>query len=74
MADKKKARDVQVGGNHYKTLPIQPYEFIHRNNIPWLEANVIKYVTRHRFKNGMEDLLKAKHYIDLAIEEYYGKR
>lgn len=62
------ALDVQISGNHYKDLKIQPVEFIHANNIPFLEGNVIKYVTRWRNKNGLADLAKAKHYIDLLIE------
>jgi hypothetical protein len=60
--------DVQVDGDHYKTMKIQPVEFIHGNNIPYLEGNVIKYVSRWRSKNGVADLRKAKHYIDLLIE------
>ena len=60
--------DKQVGGNHYKDLKIQPIEFIHANNIPFCEANAIKYLCRWRNKNGIEDLKKAKHYIDLLIE------
>ena len=67
------ALDVQVGGGHYKDMKIQPVEFITKNNIPFLEGNVIKYVCRHGFKNGIEDLKKAKHYIDLAMELYYDK-
>ena len=63
-----KALDIQVGGGHYKTLAIQPVEYIHKNNIPYLEGNVVKYVTRWRGKNGVEDLKKARHYIDLLIE------
>lgn len=62
------ALDKQVGGNHYKDLKIQPIEFIHANNIPFCEANAIKYLCRWRNKNGIEDLKKAKHYIDLLIE------
>ena len=58
----------QVGGDHYKKLKIQPIEYIHANNIPFPEGNVIKYVTRWRDKNGIKDLEKAKHYIDLLIE------
>ena len=53
-----KATDAQVGGNHYKDMKIQPITFIQENNIPFCEANVIKYVCRHRNKNGLEDLLK----------------
>lgn len=60
----------QVGGNHYKTAAIQPIQFIVANNIPFREANVIKYVFRHVSKGGKQDLLKARHYIDMLIEEY----
>ena len=64
----KSALETQVGGNHYKDLKIQPIEFIHANNIPFCEANAIKYLCRWRHKNGKQDLLKARHYIDLLIE------
>jgi hypothetical protein len=60
--------DMQVDGNHYKQMKIQPVEFIHANGIPYLEGNVIKYISRWRNKNGMADLEKAKHYIELLIE------
>lgn len=60
--------DYQVGGNHYKDLPIQPVEYIHANAIGYFEGNVIKYVSRWRNKNGIADLEKAKHYIELLIE------
>ena len=57
----------QVDGKHY-LLAIQPVEYIHANNIPFCEGNVIKYVTRWRSKGGIQDLRKARHYIDLLIE------
>lgn len=60
--------DVQVGGSHYKDLKIQPVEYIHANNIGYMEGNVIKYVSRWRAKNGIKDLEKAKHYIELLIQ------
>jgi len=60
--------DVQVDGNHYKQMKIQPVEYIHANGIPYLEGNVIKYISRWRNKNGIADLEKAKHYIELLIE------
>jgi hypothetical protein len=66
------ALDTQVSGQHYKNYIIQPVEFIVKNDIAFLEANVIKYVCRHRAKNGLEDLEKAEHYIQLAKELYYG--
>ena len=59
----------QVGGDHYQ-MPIQPIDFIMKNDIPYAEGNVIKYVVRHRKKNGLEDLEKARHYIDMLISEY----
>jgi hypothetical protein len=58
----------QVGGGHYKDLAIQPAEFIHKNGIGYMEGAVIKYLTRWRNKNGVEDLKKARHYLDLLIE------
>jgi hypothetical protein len=68
-----KAFEVQVGGTHYKQMKIQPIEFIYENQIPYMEANVIKYICRHKYKNGLQDLEKAKHYIDLLIEKEYAK-
>ena len=62
------ALETQVAGDHYKKLKIQPVEYIYANNIPYLEGNVIKYVTRWRDKGGNADLLKARHYIDLLLE------
>ncbi len=62
------ALSVQEGGSHYKDLKIQPVEYIHANSIPYFEGNVIKYVSRWRAKNGIGDLKKARHYIDLLIE------
>ena len=62
------ALEVQVAGNHYKDMKIQPVEYIYANQIPYLEGNVIKYVSRWRSKGGIDDLEKAKHYIDLLIE------
>lgn len=62
------ATDTQVGGNHYKELAIQPVEYIHANSIGYFEGNVIKYVTRWKSKGGINDLEKAKHYIELLIE------
>ena len=58
----------QEGGNHYKGYSIQPIEYIHANNIPFAEGSVIKYVTRWRDKNGVADLKKAIHFLELLIE------
>jgi UDP-3-O-acyl-N-acetylglucosamine deacetylase len=60
--------DIQVGGDHYKKMTIQPVEYMHGNNIPFMEGCVIKYMTRWRDKGGLKDLEKARHFIDLLIE------
>ena len=67
------ALDTQTGGNHYKHFEIQPIEFITNNKLGFIEGCVIKYITRYENKNGVEDLEKIKHYIDLLIELKYGK-
>jgi hypothetical protein len=64
----------QVGGNHYRNMAIQPSEFINKNNLPFAEGNAIKYLCRHKQKNQKEDLLKAKHYIDMAIDRDYPEK
>ena len=66
--DRDKAYKRQVGGNHYLRYNVQPIDFIIDNNLDWCEANVVKYITRWRDKNGIEDLRKAMHYIQMLIE------
>ena len=63
--------DIQVGGNHYKDMGIQPAQFAMANKLDYCQANAIKYIVRHASKDGKQDLEKAKHYIDLLIEHYY---
>jgi hypothetical protein len=58
----------QVGGSHYKKYKIQPVEFIIKNNIGFVEGNIIKYILRFKEKGGLSDLEKAKHYIELLID------
>ena len=62
------AFDSQIGGKHYKSFKIQPVEFIHINGLGYIAGNIIKYVCRYKFKSGIEDLRKARHYIDMLIE------
>ena len=64
--------DTQVGGDHYKKMKIQPSEFINKNEMQFAEGNAIKYICRHGSKGRLQDLLKAKHYIDMIIERDYG--
>lgn len=66
--EKQSASETQVGGDHYAKNKIQPIDFILANNLGWCEANAIKYLTRWKNKNGLEDLRKAQHYIELLIE------
>jgi hypothetical protein len=63
----------QVGGSHYKKYQIQPIEFIVKNNIGFVEGNILKYILRFKDKGGVQDLLKAKHYIELLIDSTKSK-
>ena len=65
----KSVLEKQVGGSHYKHLGIEPNEYNYKNNLKYFEGQVVKYVTRHLFKNGVEDIDKAIHYLEL-IKEY----
>jgi hypothetical protein len=58
----------QEGGDHYTAMVIQPFEFSMSNGLDPMQHTIIKYVTRFRDKNGIEDLLKARHTLDLLIE------
>lgn len=62
------ALKTQVGGDHYKAMPIQPIEYTLANKLGFIEGNAVKYLSRWQHKNGIEDLRKARHYIDLLIE------
>lgn len=62
------AKDIQVGGSHYRTMQVQPVQFIQDNLMGFCEGSVVKYVCRWRAKNGIEDLRKARHYLQLIIE------
>lgn len=59
----------QVGGTHYQGTSIQPWDFIIANQLGFLEGSIIKYVARFKRKGGLEDLKKAKHFLDKLIEE-----
>lgn len=68
MSTTPKANDIQVAGNHYRIKAIQPWDYIAANSIGYFEGNVIKYVSRWHDKDGLNDLLKARHYLDKLIE------
>lgn len=69
--DQQTPLSTQVGGNHYKSLVIQPIEYCQRNGLNYCESNVVKYVTRHRHKGGAQDILKAIHNLQLLLELEY---
>ena len=66
MATKEKS---SIDPQHYNRHKIQPIEFIMKNNLSYCVGNVIKYVVRYSYKNGVEDLKKARQYIDFLITE-----
>ena len=57
----------QVGGTHYEDKKVQPIKYIEANCLGFHEANIVKYITRYKDKNGLEDLEKAKWYIERLI-------
>lgn len=65
------AKDQQVNGNHYKAFSIQPVQFIVQNELGFLEGCIIKRLCRYQSKDGLDDLKKARHELDLLIEEHY---
>ena len=66
--------DTQIGGNHYNNKKIQPIDYILENNLGYCEGNVIKYITRHKDKNGAEDIKKAIHYCRFILAHEYGEK
>jgi hypothetical protein len=66
---------VQVGGNHYKSMVIQPLLYSQVNELDFDEGSIVKYVSRWRSKNGIEDLKKARDFLDkkIAFEEAKAK-
>lgn len=63
-----KALDNQVGGLHYKTMEMQPIELITALKCSFIQGNIIKYISRYKYKNGKQDIEKCIHYAQLAIE------
>ena len=64
------ANDKQVGGNHYRT-EIQHWDWAAANELDYFQGCITKYVARHKKKNGLEDLLKAQHFLSKYIEQEY---
>ncbi len=62
------ALERQIGGEHYKTMAIQPITYIMANDLGWCEGNAIKYVTRFKQKGGRQDIEKAIHYLQILLD------
>lgn len=60
--------DTQVGGTHYSDLKIEPIQFIEANGLDYCEGNAVKYLSRWKSKNGLQDLEKAKWYVERLIQ------
>ena len=67
-----KAKDKQIGGDHYKKMAIQPSDYIVKNKLGWYEGNIIKYITRHSIKGKRQDIEKVIHYAELLLQLKYG--
>lgn len=64
----------QVGGDHYRKLPIQPVEYIIANKMGFLPGNIVKYATRYKEKGGAEDIRKIKQCCDFILEFEYKEK
>lgn len=62
------ADSLQVGGNHYMKNGVQPWDIIQQYDLNFFAGNIVKYILRYKYKNGVEDLQKAEHYIKKLIE------
>ena len=73
-SDEEITKREQIGGNHYTNKKIQPIDYITENNLPYCEGNVVKYVTRHKEKNGAGDIKKAIQYLRFILATDYGEK
>ena len=62
------ANESQVGGRHYRELSVQPWDVIQDWQLGFFDGNALKYLARWRKKGGVDDLKKARHYIEKLIE------
>ena len=70
--DPKGALSRQIGGGHYKDMPLQPIEYILANELGFCEGNIVKYITRYKAKGGAEDVKKVIHYAQILLENING--
>jgi hypothetical protein len=69
-----RANDHQIGGSHYKDFKYETWDVIIDWNLGYLDGNAVKYLSRWRLKGGIQDLKKARHYIDKLIETEMEKK
>lgn len=75
LAEQIKVKELDIRQQaHYTQFKIQPVVFIAENGLDFLTGNIIKYVLRHKAKNGLQDLEKAKHYLDMLIQKTKGEK
>lgn len=58
----------QVGGDHYKKMKIQPFEYALANNFNAVQYDILKYISRYKSKGGIQDLQKGIHCLNYLIE------
>lgn len=68
-----KVKEKQIGGSHYKDKKIQPIDYIKANDLDFCEGSIVKYITRHREKNGAEDIRKIIHYCEFILKYDYNE-
>jgi hypothetical protein len=61
----------QIGGTHYEKCAIQPKDYIRANNLDFFEGNIVKYITRHKDKEGAKDIKKIIDYATMILEDVY---
>ena len=64
----KSANSTQVGGDHYQKQSIQHWDYVAANSLDYFQGQITKYVSRWKSKNGLEDLEKARHFLEKYIE------
>lgn len=68
----KTGQQQQVGGDHYKGMPIDPVTYSKANNLDCHQFSIVKYVSRHKSKGGIDDIKKAMHFLQMLLESDYG--
>lgn len=65
--------DHEIGGNHYSKMVIEPWDYIYANKLGFDEGSVVKYISRHKDKNGAEDVKKVISFCNHILKTQYGE-